>query len=570
MRRSSQGLARPGGAVDLDPSDLEWEVYRDRIGQWLLEDGLTIKGVQEQLVLSGLRVRSAALRTKLQHWGLMDDPRVTMAVGASIQDWDGWKNAIRAWYLDYGLSSQQMAQLLAEKDFYVTERMLDNMLTQWDFDGILRTEINQRQAAQRRWQDHCRRLGLRLAPSRRPLPSAVRPVINNQESASFSPNCPFSIRPMNDQGSLFLIRERDKYKEYPNIFAKIVAPANDSSTVFDVSRARLIVLCDTGCGTNVRLRDYLNNDNPPEDWNIGIFLEATINPKNRLPYLIITSHCHYDHILGIKNLDLTRSIVLSSAYDKSYLTPRSRLAKHSLCDELGITVPEYEVGIWADDLQDVIVDRRLPRSTQPIYTGITILQTPGHTPDSLTWYDNTFSPPHIFVGDSLYERQSEDTKRAKWGRESPMPTIFTSGSNLADWSSSMDKMIAFVKERNKELKLTTSEAEDPDWMLVSQSPGQAYKNMNVMLSAAHVTVSVDAEECLFDMREFMSRILRDEVPHRLVEHKNDSDIWLWDDTLDADATHKFETWQEAAKFGRFSVRAPLSLIEKERNRLNSL
>ena len=378
-------------------------------------------------------------------------------------------------------------------------------------------------------------------------------------------DCPFSIRPMNDEGSLFLIRENDKFGEYPNIYVKIVSPAKNHSVGFDASRAKLIVLCDTGCGTNTRPIDRYSRDDSHTHWDIGRFLETTVNPENRLPYLIITSHCHYDHILGIANLNIRRSIVLSSAYDKAYITPRSHLAKHSLCDDLGIPVPEYDVGIWADDYEKVVVHVRLHLASHPVHTGITILQTPGHTPDSLTWYDSTLSPPHIFVGDSLYERQSEDTKTAKWGREPPMPTLFTTESNLADWSNSVDKVIKFVKERNLELKTTASEAEDCDWLLVSQNPRRGHCT-RVMLGAAHVTVSVDAEKCLVEMRDFVQRIIRDEVPHCLVKDENGHEVWLWDDVLDVGATKGLKPGQQNAQIGRFSVRAPLSLIEKARER----
>jgi glyoxylase-like metal-dependent hydrolase (beta-lactamase superfamily II) len=367
--------------------------------------------------------------------------------------------------------------------------------------------------------------------------------------------CPFSILLLNDEESLFLIREKDKYGEYPNIYARMVSETTKSAA-FDVSKAKFIVLCDTGCGTNISLQAHPARFDPHGRWNIGSFLEATINPKERLPYLIIMSHCHYDHILGIANLP--KSTVLSSAYQKSFITPRSHLAEHSLCNDLGILVPDYRVDIWAEDFQELVLK---PAGSQSIPTGITILQTPGHTPDSLSWYDSTLSPPHIFVGDTLYERQSTITRHE---REPPMPTVFNVDSNLADWSKSIEKMIKFVRERNLELGTTASEAED-DWVLVSQPKIRRYDQPRVMLGAAHVTVAVDAEKCLEEMRDFMNRILQDRVAHCRVNDEKGHEVWLWDDLLDWETAVYAHQWSVAV--GRFSVRAPLFVVEKERERL---
>lgn len=385
---------------------------------------------------------------------------------------------------------------------------------------------------------------------------------------SIPPKCPFSIRPMNDENSLFLIREKDKYGEYPNIYARILHLPGSRSCPIGTKTSSLIVLCDTGCGTNIELRDPHSRIGAHKKWNIGSFLEATINPQNRLPYLIITSHCHFDHILGIKNLNLSSSTVLSSSYDRSFITPRSHLAEHSICNDIGVAPPKYDIGIWAKDLEKVVMT--LPRSSQTIATGITILQTPGHTPDSLTWYDSKLSPPHIFVGDSLYERQSKDTKCAKWGREPPMPTIFNVDSNLGDWQRSMNKVIKFVQERNAELKVTASESDKDDWILVSQAPANGSPVPRVMLGAAHVTVSVDAEDCLLAMESFMHRILHNEVPHCRVEDEKGHEVWLWDDLLDADIVEESGTGQKQHNFGRFSVRAPLFVIEKGRSDMEEI
>lgn len=87
--------------------------------------------------------------------------------------------------------------------------------------------------------------------------------------------------------STFLIKEWDDiWVEHPFIYAKIV-PA-----------AQTILLLDTGCGGKT--------DNP----DIGLkdlrtFIETVpvndnggkpLNPGGKLSYIVVQSHCHYDHI----------------------------------------------------------------------------------------------------------------------------------------------------------------------------------------------------------------------------------------------------------------------------------
>jgi hypothetical protein len=278
--------------------------------------------------------------------------------------------------------------------------------------------------------------------------------------------------------------------------------------------------------------------------------------------------------------------VLSSSHKKSFLVPRSNLAEHSLCDAMGVKTPKYDVGIWARDLEHVVYAYPNPlyRSENlEIDTGITILHTPGHTPDSLTWYDR--NERYIVVGDSLYERQSPDTKDAS---EPPMPTIFDIESDLLDWWDSLKKVITFVEERNKEVEETADDrieeagSDDDEWVLItaadspSDSSGtteptprtitidprtkktpvhvgteQVSKKRRVRLGAAHVTADVDAEDCLLAIQDFMRRVLRNEIPSCSLGQERGEETCLWDEALgDGDGN------------GRFSVKAPLRIIEE--------
>ncbi|OAL39888.1 hypothetical protein AYO20_00800 [Fonsecaea nubica] len=334
-------------------------------------------------------------------------------------------------------------------------------------------------------------------------------------------SCPFTIDEIEINGltnsTTYLIREHDRYGEFPHIYAKICGtPSSGTPHIHPNLRHRkvcwapsvavqnelegykVIVLSDTGCGTEVpnsrpqpspptQLHDEQRQckiRTEPAVWNIRTFLEYTINPGGRIPYLVMTTHCHYDHIMGIGRLPPTstatdyenskdhvsdvclsdesarpRTTVLSSSYGKSFITPYSNLQDHSLCDKLGLQAPRYDVGIWAADLSHVIFTHPTISSSSPakvsprplpvsITTPLTILHTPGHTPDSLSWYDSDLRL--LCVGDSFYVKETAVTQDAKWGPEPPMPVIFDLESDLGQWWWSLKKVLGFVRVRNAE------------------------------------------------------------------------------------------------------------------------
>ncbi|KAK5261939.1 hypothetical protein LTR40_001318 [Exophiala xenobiotica] len=316
-------------------------------------------------------------------------------------------------------------------------------------------------------------------------------------------SCPFTISrlltPSGEASASWLIREHDQYGEYPHIYAK---PASHE----------VIILSDTGCATetlNTKLQrcdaDRLNEiystpRGEPRRWNIRTFLEHTINP-GRAPYVVIATHCHYDHILGIgklmmnppppppgrmrfspktrhmsqEELELHRHAtpitVLTSSHDKSFVTPYSNLQRHSLSSSVGVHAPRYAI-TWAEDLSEVqwhfggmsakskdsvsaaaaaaaapIPSISLPTS---ISSRITVLHTPGHTPDSMSWYDADLAL--LCVGDSFYLKETHETRKAPWGPEPAMPTMFDVESDLADLWRSTARLLLFVRARNVELE----------------------------------------------------------------------------------------------------------------------
>ncbi|KAI1610043.1 beta-lactamase-like protein [Exophiala viscosa] len=470
-------------------------------------------------------------------------------------------------------------------------------------------------------------------------------------------SCPFTISKisLNSQSSYdtWLIREHDQYGEYPHIYAKICQTSSQHSRSCDQQGSRddtwetvenhgqddhaadkVIILSDTGCGTEVPNMTMTqssslasNNQTPskartrqsPGVWNLRTFLEYTINPDGRIPYLVLTTHCHYDHILGLAKLPSTAAesglapgdqqrhcpstTVLTSSHDKSFVTPYSNLQKHSLCGSVGLDAPTYTI-TWAPDMS-VVTWHQSTGLGCGIPTPITVLHTPGHTPDSLSWYDADLRL--LCVGDTFYVKETDTTRESPWGPEPPMPTIFPSEGNVTDLRQTLKKLLDFVQARNKELssqkqnvvrrhshrcagwdqcgfnhhdqgdvpeplfrdETAKSRVED-DWLFVDLHRGPP----RVRLAAAHTTVSVDAEAAIVSFGKFMERVLRDEIPKVRVEDcGHGEERWLWDYALQDDGQackHGDESNGNASPNGdlrylyRYSVMAPLRVIEEGR------
>jgi glyoxylase-like metal-dependent hydrolase (beta-lactamase superfamily II) len=317
------------------------------------------------------------------------------------------------------------------------------------------------------------------------------------EHSKIHASCPFSIQKIQRNrataSTTYLIREHDQYGEYPHIYAKICtaepsshrphSPAHrhcDSSGYLR-EMPMVIVLSDTGCGTEVRNSAFpfaipssdidCYSHRQPRVWNIRTFLEFTLNPDEKIPYLVMTTHCHYDHILGVGKLPPTSlpstgrpphpTTVLSSSHAKSFVLPYSHLQRHSLCEFRHLHAPKYDVGIWADDMSGVEYtptpepsssSLHSPSSSHSVPTPYIILHTPGHTPDSLSWYDSELRL--LCVGDSFYAKETQVTKSPSWGREPSMPVIFSLEGDVKEWWESLEKVLKFVRERNGEVEKT--------------------------------------------------------------------------------------------------------------------
>lgn len=100
----------------------------------------------------------------------------------------------------------------------------------------------------------------------------------------------------------FLIKEFDDvYSEQPHIYVKLVAEAN------------AVLIIDTGCGGQSNnpqvgiksLREFIetiavqDNDGKP------------LNKNGRMDYVVVTTHCHYDHIRACCYLYVVRDGLFS-------------------------------------------------------------------------------------------------------------------------------------------------------------------------------------------------------------------------------------------------------------------
>jgi glyoxylase-like metal-dependent hydrolase (beta-lactamase superfamily II) len=313
--------------------------------------------------------------------------------------------------------------------------------------------------------------------------------------SSASPTTCFHTTRLNP--STFVIREEDSFNENPLIYAKLY------------SEPPLLLLSDTGCGGHnlspsvkvTSLRNYL------ETYPIPSNLEQPLNPFGKLPYFIICSHCHFDHILGLPDFVTPHSntTILASSNEPSFIT--SDLPTHSLCRFLGLSTPKYEISYWASHLEAITYNL--------VPLNIVILHTAGHTPDSIAWYD--YSERQLYVGDSFYELRSPFASS---------PIIFPLEGDWIDYMQSLRTISSFITEQN------------------DKEPSAP----RVKISCAHITFSVDGAEIIHEIQKLFVKIIEGKVPVVMSTEIRGEICDLWMESPEA----------------RFSVRAPRRLADAAR------
>ncbi|KXJ90074.1 beta-lactamase-like protein [Microdochium bolleyi] len=263
----------------------------------------------------------------------------------------------------------------------------------------------------------------------------------------------FTSQRVND--STFVIIEEDKWYEIPYIYVKVYPS--------------LLVLVDTGCGGAAKnpaagltsLREYIETVSLRENG------DEPLNRGGAKEYVIICTHCHFDHIGGIAQFpDAT---IWAGSHDKSFLD-KAVLDTTSICRFFDMPTPEYAVTHWASDGQEV-------ESRHGDGLGLFVHHTPGHTPDEIAIWDP--AERVLFMGDTLYER---------------IPIVFPFEGDIKAYFGTLDKVRALVEGWNAEA------GEDAA--------------RRVTMACGHATSAGDAVKLLDDVDSFLCRLLLGEIVGR--------------------------------------------------------
>ena len=311
----------------------------------------------------------------------------------------------------------------------------------------------------------------------------------------------FSCKRLNS--STYLIVENDRYEEHPFIYAKVV------------QKPALLLLSDTGCGGGEPSAPSLPRDtlrNFLETFPIVDNGKKPLNPRKpsgepTLSYLIMCTHCHYDHILGIPSFQEVSPVILASSNEKSFI--EDDLPKHSLCSDIDVPTPEYIVSYWAEDMEKITYN--------DTSIGIQVLHTPGHTPDELAWYDE--AEHHLYVGDSFYERLAADKSYTQ-------AIIFPKEGDVIVYMQSLEKLLSFVENENR-----------------------LHNYSGVRVGCGHITSSVDGLEILKEVQRYFWDVIDGVIPVRESVEKRGE-------------VH--DLWQEEDGEVRFSLMGPRRLVADAR------
>jgi glyoxylase-like metal-dependent hydrolase (beta-lactamase superfamily II) len=262
---------------------------------------------------------------------------------------------------------------------------------------------------------------------------------------------------------------------------------------------RLLVVIDTGCGAHNGKEGHVDE--------LKTLIEEQIGSKygeDHYEFMVICTHCHFDHIGGIEAFAKADVPILASAYQPSFLESRKRGA-NSLCDNFNMSTPKYEVTkycFYGEPLQHNDVDLKL-----------LVLHTPGHTPDSMAIYDA--EERWLFTGDTLYRRKAT----MPWGDEQDVPILLCLQSDWRNFVASIDKLRAFAQMEDRGA---------PD-------------KQPLRLAAGHTTSDAPAVELLQAASTFVHRVEAGRVPIlcKMTGDEvapggtlGDAEFWFWHDEGD--------------------------------------
>jgi glyoxylase-like metal-dependent hydrolase (beta-lactamase superfamily II) len=130
----------------------------------------------------------------------------------------------------------------------------------------------------------------------------------------------------------------------------------------------------------------------------GDYIIRKISDLGLIPQKIIATHGHFDHILAATELQLAYGIpFLLHKKDEFLLSRMGNSAKHFL----GVkTDPAPVVDHYLTEGEKVKIRNFQPKAGHPLDEKLEIIETPGHTPGSISLYDKLSK--FAFVGDLFF------------------------------------------------------------------------------------------------------------------------------------------------------------------------
>ena len=140
------------------------------------------------------------------------------------------------------------------------------------------------------------------------------------------------------------------------------------------------VLVDTGCGTG----DYLS------------FVARHFNPRG-LPYLVVNTHIHFDHVGGNAQFQDTPGFLGTCVGGRCRAFSENYPLNSLVLGHPGASLRPFRIDRWLQPGDLIPLDDARPEDPE---LALRVLHTPGHTPDSIALH--LPCERRIFAGDTVY------------------------------------------------------------------------------------------------------------------------------------------------------------------------